>query len=324
MGDVNRERILIVDDDRLTRNALRDRLEADGFLVADAATGAEAIDSFHTGADLVLLDFCLPDVKGYDLLELMLDSDPDAVIIMLTAHASVAQAVQAMHLGAHHCVEKPFDVEETALLVRQRMDIVRMRRKIRAMHTSAGGGMDSIIGESPKMRKCKQLLGRISSSPSSTVLLMGETGTGKDLAAKAIHEGSNRVHGPFVNITCTALSQPLLESELFGHERGAFTDAKVRKKGLLAHGHGGTVFLDEIGEMEPSLQAKILRVIEEKTFRPVGGSSDTRTDVRVIAATNIDLRDAVRRRSFREDLYYRLAVLTVDLPPLRDVTGHAQ
>ena len=209
----------------------------------------------------------------------------------MTAYSTVENAVEAMQLGAYHYVNKPFNLDEVALVVEKALETSRLRREVRSLRTSQGReyGFDAIIGASPAMVQVKALLGRVASSHASTVLLTGETGTGKDLAAKAIHFNSDRAAKPFVNITASALPEQLLESELFGHERGAFTDARQQKRGLLETADGGTVFLDEIGEMTPGLQAKLLRFLEEKAFKRVGGLVDIRVDLRVIAATNRDL-----------------------------------
>jgi DNA-binding NtrC family response regulator len=228
-----------------------------------------------------------------------------------------------MKLGAYHYVNKPFNLEEVALVVEKALETSQLRREVKALRSSDGrdAGFDAIIGGSVAMTAVKALLARVASSPASTVLLTGETGTGKDLAAKAIHYNSDRANRPFVNITCSALPEQLLESELFGHERGAFTDARQQKRGLLETADGGTVFLDEIGEMTPGLQAKLLRFLEEKTFKRVGGLHDVRVDVRVIAATNRDLEQEVKAGKFREDLFYRLQVMPIALPPLRERRG---
>jgi two-component system, NtrC family, response regulator AtoC len=316
-------RILIVDDEKLIRWSLRQRLEAAGYEVLEAEDGAEALEKCREDVDLVILDFRLPDTDGLSLIPKIKELSNDVVIILLTAYASVPSAIEAIKLGAYHYVNKPVELEEMVLLVEKALETTRLRREVRALRAreSAPYGFDRIVGESAPMQGVKALLRKVAASPSSTVLLTGESGTGKDLAAKAIHFGSARATGPFLNITCSAIPETLLESELFGHEKGAFTDAKGQKKGLLEQAEGGTVFLDEIGEIAPVLQAKLLRFLEEKAFRRVGGSSDVRVDVRVIAATNRNLEEAVRDGRFREDLYYRLRVLPVELPPLRERDG---
>src|SRR5262249_22042533 len=215
---------------------------------------------------------------------------------------------------------KPFNLDELSLVVQKALETTRLRREVKALRASQSEpyAIDRIVGESAPMTALKSLLQKVAASPASTVLLRGESGTGKDLAAKTIHFNSDRSARPFMNITCSALPDSLLESELFGHERGAFTDARQQKIGLLESADGGTVFLDEIGEMVPALQARLRRFLEEKAFKRVGGSADVRVDVRVIAATNRDLEDAVKLGRFREDLYYRLNVMQIALPPLRD------
>jgi DNA-binding NtrC family response regulator len=235
----------------------------------------------------------------------------------------VENAVEAMKYGAYHYLNKPFNLDDVALTVEKALETSRLRREVRAYRSSQSKeySFGAIIGGSPAVAAAKALLVRIANSPASTVLLTGETGTGKDLAAKAIHYNSDRAPKPFVNITCSALPEQLLESELFGHERGAFTDARQQKRGLFETADGGTVFLDEIGEMTPGLQAKLLRFLEEKTFKRVGGLADIRVDVRVIAATHRNLEDEVKAGKFREDLFYRLQVMPVMLPPLRHRRG---
>ena len=312
--------ILVVDDEELVRWSLRQRLESSEYQVIEAATGEAAIEHFRNGVDLVLLDYGLPDTNGMDVLMTLRNIDPDPPVILLTAHSSVEKAVEAMQKGAYHYARKPFNLDDVAVLVEKALETTRLRREVRALQARdrESHGFDKVVGESPEMRHVKALLRKIAISPASTVLLTGESGTGKDVAARAIHGQSERSSGPFMNITCSALPETLLESELFGHERGAFTDAKMQKKGLLEQADGGTVFLDEIAEMSPTLQAKLLRFLEEKAFRRVGGRVDIRPDVRIVAATHRDLQNDIAEGRFRADLYYRLAVLSVHLPPLRE------
>src|SRR4029079_5279690 len=315
--------ILVVDDESLIRGTLSERLSQDGHVVVEADTARAALARFGPDIDLVLLDYKLPESDGLQVLRAMKATDADVPVILLTAFSSVETAVEAMKQGAHHYANKPFNLDELSLIVQKALETTRLRREVKQLRASRSepSAISRIVGHSEPMRNLKAMLQRVASSPASTVLLRGESGTGKDLAAKTIHFNSDRSARPFMNITCSALPDALLESELFGHERGAFTDARQQKIGLLESADGGTVFLDEIGEMVTALQAKLLRFLEEKAFKRVGGSADVRVDVRVIAATNRDLEDAVKQGRFREDLYYRLNVMQIVLPPLRERTS---
>lgn len=315
--------VLVVDDEPLIRWSLVNRLKQEGYRTLEAGTADEAVALHREGADLVLLDYALPDANGLDVLKQVKESDPDTLVVMLTANTEVGVAVTAMKQGAFHYANKPFDLDEIVLLVEKALETTELRREVRSLRARQAQpyGLDSIVGASDVITSVRGLLHKVSVSPASTVLLTGESGTGKDLAAKVIHYSSTRAARPFMNITCSALPETLLESELFGHERGAFTGADRQKRGLIESADGGTVFLDEIGEMVPLLQAKLLRFLEEKMFKRVGGATDIKVDVRVIAATNRSLEEEVRKGRFREDLYYRLNVMAVPLPPLRERRG---
>jgi DNA-binding NtrC family response regulator len=315
--------ILVVDDEALIRWSLAERLKAEGYDVLEAETGRAALDKLPEGVDLILLDYRLPDTDGVTVLRKAKEFDQDILVILLTAYASVETAVEAMKLGAYHFANKPFNLDEVSATVERALETTRLRREVRQFRTNAARpySLQRVVGASPPMTALRHLVARIAVSPASTVLLTGESGTGKDLVAKVIHYASDRSSKPFMNITCSALPEQLLESELFGHERGAFTDARMQKKGLLETADGGTVFLDEIGEMTPGLQAKLLRFLEEKSFKRVGGSSDIHVDVRVVAASNRDLEQEVEKHQFRADLFFRLNVLPISMPPLR---AHAE
>ena len=315
--------LLIVDDEELVRWSLRERFTHEGYTVMEAGTAAGAIEQAATGVDLVLLDYKLPDGDGLTVLRRIKEIAPDTPVILMTAFSTVENAVEAMKHGAYHYLNKPFNLDDVVLTVEKALETSRLRHEVRTLRSSAGReySFQAIVGKSPAMQSVRALLTRVAASPASTVLLIGETGTGKDLAAKAIHYNSDRAPKPFVNITCSALPEQLLESELFGHERGAFTDARQQKRGLFETADGGTVFLDEIGEMTAALQSKLLRFLEEKTFKRVGGLADIHVDVRVVAATNRNLEDEVKAGKFREDLFYRLQVMPILLPPLRERRG---
>ena len=318
------EKILIVEDERLIRWSIRQRLERESYQVFEAETGKAGIKHLQDqGADLVLLDYKLPDMTGLDILRQIRQTDEDTVVIMVTAYGTVETAVEAMKHGAFDYIGKPCNMDELALLVKKGLEQTALKRQVARLRAALAEqyGFDRIIGASPAMQDLFKVMQDVAGSPSSTVFLRGESGTGKDLVARTIHYNSARAARPFVNITCTALAETLLESELFGHEKGAFTDAKMTKKGLLELADGGTAFLDEVGDMPAALQAKLLRFLEEKTFRRVGGTTDIHVDVRVIAATNRDIEQAIRDKQFREDLFYRLNIIPIYLPPLRQRAG---
>ncbi len=313
-------RVLIVEDESLIRWSLRQKFEERGYQVVEAETGQAALNAFQSGPfDLILLDYRLPDITGLDVLHGLRQLDQDAVVIMMTAYSTIETAVEAIKLGAFNYIAKPFQMDEMLVTVDKALETTQLRREVRELRRTLQEqyGIDAIIGRDASMLRLFETIKQVARTGVSTVFLRGETGTGKDLVARVIHHSSDRALSPFVNITCTALSESLLESELFGHERGAFTDAKAQKKGLLEMADGGTVFLDEVGDMPAALQAKLLRFLEERKFRRVGGTKEIAVDVRVIGATNRDLDKAIEQGHFRRDLMYRLNVVTITLPPLR-------
>ena len=314
-------RILVVDDERMVRWSLRQALERAGYQVDEAASGAEALElAGRELPDVVLLDHRLPDRTGIEVLRALLKSAPRLPIVMITAHASIDGAVEAMKEGAFHYLSKPFEVEDVLQSVQRALEMGKLREQVaRAREEGQRSfGVQNIVAESPAMREVTRLVSRVAQSEASTILLLGESGVGKGLVAHALHYGSSLHERPFVDITCTALTETLLESELFGHERGAFTDARSQKKGLLELADGGSVFLDEIGDLSPAMQGKLLRFLEEKEFRRVGGTRDIHVSVRVIAATNKDLADEVEAGRFRRDLFFRLNVIPIRIPALRE------
>ena len=315
------ERILVVDDEKLIRWSLRENLERAGYQAIEAEDGHQALEVLEReGVDLLLLDIRMPGKDGLQVLEHVIANHPETPTILMTAYSSVQGAVEAMKRGAHDYLVKPFNQEEVLVVVRKALETTRLQRELSLLRRQQQEthGISSLVGKSRQMKEVCELISKVAASAATTVLVYGESGTGKDLAAKAIHYASHRTEKPFMNITCSALPESLLESELMGHERGAFTDAREMKRGLFEVADRGTVFLDEIGDMGLGLQAKLLRFLEDKTFRRVGGSREIRVNVRIVAATNCDLEKAVAENRFREDLYFRLKVIPILMPPLRE------
>jgi DNA-binding NtrC family response regulator len=312
--------ILVCDDEEIMRDVLETILSGAGYKVDLAKTGEEAIEAYENKRyDLVLMDVSMPGMGGLTALEQIIKMDEEAVILMVTAYATFDTAISAWEKGAEGIIRKPFQNEQIIALVgrgikkrRNEEERVSLRQ---AMTRSVQ--RDAIIGRSEKMESVFRLVDRVAPAR-STVLITGESGTGKELLAKAIHEASPRADKPFVVVNCSNIPSELLESELFGHTKGAFTGAVAVKKGLFEVADEGSIFLDEIGDLRPEIQVRLLRVIQEREFTPIGDTTLTKVDVRIIAATNVDLKEAVRNGTFREDLYYRLSVVPIELPPLRE------
>jgi two-component system, NtrC family, response regulator AtoC len=319
-GDMAKEKILIVDDEWPIRFTLSEALQGWGYQVLEADTVAAALTIFEVESPVfVLLDINLPDGSGLDVLREIKKRQPDSVVIMITSEVVIGNILEALRGGAYDFISKPVRLEELQVTIHNAIEAHALRKEVHAFRRERASqfSFEQIIGESPALGEVIQLARKVAQSGAMSVLLQGESGTGKDLIAKAIHYASRRANKPLVAINCAAIPAALLESELFGYEKGAFTDAKARKEGLFEQAEGGTLFLDEIGELELSLQAKLLRVLEEGVFRRVGGLKDIALDVRVLAASNRNLRAESEAERFRLDLYYRLSVIQVDIPPLR-------
>ena len=313
------KKILVVDDEESIRWALRKALEREGYRVVLASDGAEALArATESGIDLVLMDIKMPGSDGFETLTRIKEIRPNLPVIIMTAFGTLQAAVQAMKRGAYDHITKPFDFDELSILVRRAFEVHDLTEQVARMDGGRGQAFDfeGVVGLCPAMQQIFKLVGKMASSD-LTVLIRGESGTGKELLARAIHYNSRRLARPFVAVNCAAIPRDLLESELFGHEKGAFTGASALRRGKFELAEGGTLFLDEIGDMDLGLQGKILRVLQERQFERVGGERPLSADVRVIAATNQDLERAVAQKSFREDLYYRLNVVGINLPPLR-------
>jgi DNA-binding NtrC family response regulator len=313
--------ILIVDDEKTIRWSLGEGLRKGGFEILEAASGEEGIQLFaDKSPDCVLLDLKLPGLDGIEVLRRMRKENAEVPVVMMTAYGDVDRAVEAMKLGAYDFVTKPFMIEKMKVTIEHALENSRLRSQVRDLERGRGDWLSTFVGKSAGMQDIFRIVQKIGQSKATTVLITGESGTGKELVSRAIHACSS-ADGPFVEINCGALPEPLLESELFGHEKGAFTDAKARKRGLVEIAEGGTLFLDEIGEMGLTLQTRLLRLIENKTFRRVGGLEDLQVRTRIVAATNRDLEKAIEDGAFRKDLYYRLKVIPIPLPPLRERLG---
>jgi nitrogen regulation protein NR(I) len=312
--------ILIVDDERSIRVGLKGLLTKEGYEVAVAESGDEALRLLDNQSfDLALTDLRMPGMDGLTLLQRIKARHPDAVVMMMTAYGSEKIAVEAMKAGAHDYIVKPFDNDEVKILVRQALEQTALRREVRQLRERLNTAFqfDSILGKSPAMQRVFDVVRKIAPTD-LTALITGESGTGKELIANALHQNSPRKNGPFIKVNCAAMARELIESELFGHEKGAFTGASTAREGKFEAADGGTLFLDEIGDMNLETQAKVLRVLQEREFERVGGNRTTKVDVRIIAATNRNLQQMVQEGKFREDLLYRLNVVPLALPPLRE------
>jgi len=311
--------LLVVEDDDLERKALVTKLKAEGFVVYGAENADKAFSYVDENINVVLSDLHMGDVSGLDLLQLWKQRKPDTHFIVITGEPSSAAAVQAMKAGAFDYINKPINIEELVLLIRRAIDSTQKEKEIDDLRRRLDQkfGLDQIVGQSKQMRDVYAKIQR-AAPVDSTVLILGESGTGKELVAQALHHNSGRKKGPFVAVNCAAVPATLVESELFGHVRGAFTGATDRRMGRFEQADGGTLFIDEIGDFELGLQAKLLRVLETFQVTPVGGHEDRKVNVRVLAATSRDIKQMLKEGTFREDLYYRLNVITITLPPLRD------
>ena len=317
----HKQKILVVDDEKMIRWSLGEALRGWGYEPIQAETATAALAAFDADRPAaILLDINLPDGSGLEVLRQIRHRQADAVVIMITANVLVDETIAALRGGAYDFIGKPINLEELQVAIRNGIEAGRLRKEVSLFRRERAQqfSFHQIVGESPAMREMLALAHKVAESEVSSVLLQGESGTGKDLVVKAVHYHSSRADKPFVAINCAALPGTLIESELFGYEKGAFTDAKARKEGLFEQAEGGTLFLDEIGELELSLQAKLLRVLEEGSFRRVGGLKDLPLDVRVIAASNRDLKTEGEAGRFRADLFYRLSVIQIDIPPLRE------
>lgn len=315
-----KQKILIVDDERLLRWSLRRKCEEWGYNVEEAENCAQAQEQIdQSRPDLALLDVRLPDGNGVDLLQRIVQNSPGLPVLMITADPKVEDIKRAIRLGAFDYLTKPVDFDELQLNISNALENLRLREQVGSLREQIRNQSPEtqFVAPSPKMQTLLAFVRKVAGSEASAVLIQGESGVGKDLIARVLHEESPRREFPFVAVNCSAIPEQLLEAEILGHERGAFTDAKTMKRGLMETAHRGTLFLDEIGEMPMLLQSKLLRLLEDQTFRRVGGVKDIRVDVRIVAASNRNLAEAVRNGQFREDLFYRLMVIPIFIPPLR-------
>ena len=325
-AEKNEYKILVVDDENSLRELLSILLQREGYLVEQAVDGVAAFALAQENTyDLIISDIQMPKMTGIELLRQLREEDNDVTVMMITAFSSTEEAVEAMKLGAYDYITKPFKNDEIRLVIKNALEREQLQQENRQLKQQLGQrfSFHNLIGNSPAMSKLIALLERVAPSQVN-VLITGESGTGKELVAKALHQNSDRKNQPFVPINCGAIPENLLESELFGHEKGAFTGANRRKEGLFESANNGTLFLDEIGELPMGMQVKLLRVLQEREFRRVGGTNTISLNIRLVAATNQDLSERIKEGSFREDLFYRLNVVSIELPPLRTRPGDIQ
>lgn len=322
------ETVLIVDDESTICFSLKEAMTDAGYKVTTVSTGEDAVREVnHLSPNIVLLDMKLPDIDGLKVLKKIKKIDANIPVIMMSAYGDISVAVEATRSGAKNFIEKPLNIEKIKIDIKTILENVDVRKELKNVKNELENfreiekrhkSLDEILGDSKPVNKMKSIIKKIVESKATTVLIQGESGVGKELVARAIHYASSRASKPFVDINCTSIPDELLESELFGHEKGAFTDAKKEKKGLFELSDGGTLFLDEIGDMKMAMQAKLLRVLQEKNFKRVGGTKKIHVDVRIVAATNKNLQEDIEQGLFREDLFYRLNVIPIQCPPLRD------
>jgi len=315
------ELILIIDDEKFICKQLEKTLSREGYDSLSVHNGGEGIETaMRENPSVVLLDLKLPDMGGLEVLENLTNIELSPATIIMTAHGNVESAVTAIKSGAYDFIEKPFSAEKLKVMVRNAISTIELKRKLNTVTKGERQkyGFESLVGSSKEIQKITYLFKKLSNEDPKTILITGESGTGKGIAARVLHFNGTRAEKPFVELNCAAVPETLLENELFGHEQGAFTDAKKMKQGIFELAHGGTIFLDEIGDMSHALQVKLIKVIEERTFRRLGGTRNITVDVRIIAATNRDLKDLVDKKLFREDLFHRLNVISFVMPPLRE------
>lgn len=310
-------KILVIDDQRAIRTSLKDILELEGHEITLAENGIEGLETFKSGKfDIVITDIKMPEMDGMEVLDKVMEIKPDTTIIMISGHGDIDTAVEAIKKGAYDFIEKPLDLNRLLITVKNATDRTDLVVETKALKKKVNRTYE-MIGDSEPMQKMREMIDKVAPTD-ARVLILGSNGTGKELVARAMHEGSRRAQGPFVEVNCAAIPSELIESELFGHEKGAFTSAIKQRIGKFEQANGGTIFLDEIGDMSLPAQAKVLRALQESTITRVGSDKDIKVDVRVLAATNKNLADEIKAGRFREDLYHRLSVIIINVPSLNE------